>query len=203
VDEGKQAFYVSRGPRCFHGYYCFTLSNHSKTMVSHRNAGLQRGGNPRGAKGSFRRIKPTRMATGDLEYALPFSYPRSCDPHCRRSLWEQWQESSFVATLNFTWFQIFDAWKAGRHLVRLQSVLPEFYRCPRCHYRYPHVSGYHWTRQSYFGLAGCGTAKGVSACDQQVCKCYSIPSGLACRDHDEPTRATRRFWREASAYPRA
>lgn len=166
------------------------------------NGGIQQRQDRSGSKSVLRRIIPQKLATRDLEYCLPFSYSRGQDdPRDRLRIWKQWQELAFVATLNFTWFCIFDAWQAGRHLVRLQECMPEFYRCPRCNYRYPHVCGYHWTRQSYFSLAGCGTFKGVSADHQQVCQCYSTPSAFAHTDNDESTRATRRLRQGSRSYP--
>jgi len=180
----------------------FAYFDYAKELVFTGDERVQQRENQGSAKSILRRIKPEKLAARDLQYSLPFSYPRGQnDPHSRRSMWEQWQESSFIAALNFTWFQVVNAWQKGRHLVRLQTILPEFYRCPRCNYRYPHVCGYHWTRQSYFGLAGCGITKGLQPEHKQVCKCHSTFATVACVDHDKPSRSARRFWRGASSYP--
>lgn len=204
MDEGKPGIYVSTSPRYVHGYVIFAYFDNTKELVFTGDERVQQCKNQGSAKDVLRRINPTPVAARDLEYSLPFSYPRGQnDPHCRRSMWEQWQESSFLASLNFTWNAMFKHWQEGRHPVRLQTILPEFYRCPRCRYRYPHVCGYHWTRQSYFGVAGSGIVEGIQPVLQQICKCHSTFAAVACLDNDKPSRAARRFWREASPYPRA
>lgn len=204
MDEAKSRSNFPKSSGYFYGHTLTSYSYYSTNLVFTGDGRIQQRQDRSRAKGALRRINPTPVAAGDLEYCLPFSYSRGQDDPCDRLReWQQWQESAFVATLNFTWFHIFNAWQEGRHLVRLQECMPEFYRCPRCHHRYPHVCGYHWTRQSYFLLAGSGITQGVSADDQQVCQHYSTPSADACSDHDEPTRAARRLWRGASPYPQS
>jgi len=204
MDERKSRSNVSRSTRYIHGYVLFAHFDNTKELVFTGDERVQQCKNQGSTKGVLRRINPQKLAAGDLQYSLPFSYSRGQnDPHCRRRMWELWQESSFIASLNFTWISMFNAWQKGRHYLRLQTILPEFYRCPRCRHRYPHVCGYHWTRQSYFGLAGSGITKGVYPELQQICKCHSTFASLACVDYDKPSRAARRFWRGASTYSRS